>query len=106
MKYALAAMAAALTLTGTASADYLKGDPRVCSMGPARKADCAEAAATYTLVMYMRHHGHRSFSNPTTATPLQKNLLKWRVDFGTGTAIVWFRALSTGWVRQVTVTMN
>lgn len=99
----LAAAILAATGTAAARADFLKGDPRKCSFD--KPAQCARTAATYTLVMYMRNHGHPSWSNPVTCTATVR-LVKWRCDFGTGTATVWFRALSTGWKRQVTVTMN
>jgi hypothetical protein len=86
-----------------AHADFLQGDPRKCAFNQPTK--CARVAATYTLVHYMRTHGNRSWSNPVKCTPVT-GLLRWRCQFGTGSATVWFRALSTGWQRQVTVTLN
>lgn len=90
---------------GLARADLLTGDPRVCSLN--KPAQCAQTAAKYTLVRYMRTHGHPTWSNPTNCTQTApSSLLKWRCQFGTGSAAVWFRATATGWKRVVTVTMN
>lgn len=96
----LVAVVLAGAVAGSASADLLRGDPRQCSYN--KPAQCARTAATYTLVAYMRAHGQPHWSNPTTCTATA-GLLKWRCDFGSGTARVWFRALSTGWQRVVTV---
>lgn len=103
----------AASAAGTARADYLKGDPRKCpatstpQATPDKPADCAYRAAKVTLLAYMRTHVNKSWSNPMTCTQVARtSLLKWRCSFGTGTAVVSFRALSTGWKRQVAVTMN
>lgn len=101
----VAAAILAGTAAGVARGDLLAGDPRQCSYNDPRQ--CANSAAKTTLVRYMRTHGHPSWSNPVTCTQAgATSLLKWRCSFGTGTAAVWFRPLSTGWKRVVTVTMN
>lgn len=103
------AVLAAAVLAGTASAELKTGDPRVCSMGPARKADCAEAATEWTLRVAMsKRLGYSSprWSSVIDCTSVQTNLLKWRCSYGLGqsggTAVVTFRALSKGWTRTVT----
>lgn len=101
------------TAAGVARADYLSGDPRKCpavstpQATPDKPAGCAYSAAKVTLLKYMRTHGHPTWSNPMTCAQVSSaSLLKWRCSFGTGSAVVWFRPLSTGWKRVVTVTMN
>lgn len=97
----LICVVAAAFFAAAAHADFLQGDPRKCAYN--QPAKCARVAAVYTLVHYMRTHGHRSFSNPVTCTPLV-GLLKWRCVYSsTGSATVWFRPLANGWTRQVTL---
>ena len=107
----LAALALAAAIAGTATAGYAKGDPRKCG-NPAGAHYCAQESAKISLRYYMSAKegfpGTARWDADITCAQNGKTLLKWRCTFhngaGSGTATVWFRALSTGWHRVVTVT--
>lgn len=91
--------AVGLATGAAATADYLTGNPKVCSLH--RETACARNAAVYTLVSYMRHHVTGSWSNPVRCVN-PSGLLRWRCDYGPGVATVTFRATSSGWRRTIT----
>lgn len=81
-------------------------DPRKCSYGPARKADCARDAAKLVARKVLQHKVGQAYlwQGPMTCTGAG-TLLKWRCSFSTqfpqlppaGYVAVTFRATSTGW---------
>lgn len=88
---------------GTARADYKTGNPTKC--GLTSRQDCARNAAIWTLRGVMAKRLGRPPYNWTAAVSCAQtaapSLLKWRCNWGTSSALVTFRALSTGWHRYV-----
>lgn len=104
MKFTLVAIVVALTVAATASAST--SDPRKCSYGPARKADCARDAASLVARKVLQRKVSQPYpwQGPMTCTAAG-TLLRWRCSFAAqfpqlppaGYVAVTFRATSTGW---------
>jgi hypothetical protein len=114
----LVAAAAAAVFAGAAAAagkDF-RSDPRKCTLN--NPAQCgAQSATTALRVTMSARDGHPwkpgtspEWNAQIKCTPVAASrLLKWRCSYQgatgvAGNAVVWFRALATGWHRTVTVT--